>query len=129
MTQATTHQTAPAPRRILALGAISLAVLGAVKFLSLFMSSGFDPAKAPWAFLVLFALPFAIGLLMLSRHPRTATILLGVLSAAVAAWAIAIVALNGPRLQEWADYLVVYLGGPIALATTAAAWQTFRRST
>lgn len=128
MTGTTTPRTAPAPRRILVLGAAPLAVLGAVKFLSLFMASGFDPAQAPWAFLVLFALPFAVGLLMPPRHPRAATILLGALGAAVAAWVIAVVALNGPRLQDWADYLVVYVGGPVALVTTVAAWQTFRRS-
>jgi peptidoglycan/LPS O-acetylase OafA/YrhL len=127
MSASTTDRTTSAPRAILGLGAVCIAVLALVKFLSLLMAAGFDPARAPWAFLVL-ALPFVIGLLMLPRRPRPATVLLGTCSAAVAVWTVAVVALNGPQLQDWSDYLVVYLGGPIALATAVAAWQTFRRS-
>ena len=127
MSASTSDRTSPAPYAVLRVGAVCLAVLATLKFLSLLVAAGFDPAKAPWAFLVL-ALPFVIGLLMLARRPRPATVLLGACSAAVAVWTVAIVALNGPRLQDWADYLVVYLGGPIALATAVAAWQTFRRS-
>lgn len=127
MSASTSDRTTPAPYAVLRVGAMCLAALPMIKFLSLLVSAGFDPTEAPWAFLVL-ALPFVIGLLMLSRHPRPATVLLGACSAAVAIWTVAIVAVNGPQLQDWSDYLVVYLGGPIALATAVAAWQTFRHS-
>jgi hypothetical protein len=124
-----TAQQTPSRQTILKGGGTALAVLGLVKFVALLAAEGFDPARAPWGFLVVFIVPLAIGSALVYRVPRVAAVLLGLFSMALLAFVVGAIVQNGPILEHWSDYLVVYVGGPITVVVIVAALKTARQRT
>lgn len=124
-----TEQQTPSSKTILSVGAAALAVLGLVKYVALLAADGFDPARAPWGFLLVFVVPFAIGSALVHRMPRLAAVLIGLFGAGLLAFVLGAIVQNGPILEHWSDYLVVYVGGPISVAVIVAAIQTARQRT
>ena len=124
-----TEQQTPSSKTILSVGGMALAVLGLVKFVSLLAAEGFDPARAPWGFLVVFVVPLVIGSALVYRMPRVAAVLVGLFSLALLAFIVGAIVQNGPILEHWSDYLVAYVGGPISVAVIVAALKTARQRT
>lgn len=129
MNRELTAQQTPSPKMILSVGGAALAVLGLVKFVALLAAEGFDPARAPWGFLVVFVVPLAIGSALVYRVPRVAAVIVGLFSLALLALIVGAIVQNGPILQHWSDYLVAYVGGPITVAVIVAAHKTARART
>src|SRR3954452_20465729 len=95
------------------LGAIAWAVtaLGLFKFLGILADAG--AAHAPWGFLFVLVLPFAVGALVLRVHQRAGAAVIGLFATALAVLC-AIAAVQGiqPYVGDW---LLVLVGGPLYL--------------
>jgi hypothetical protein len=105
-----------------------LLVLGTLKYLAILIDVGFDLSQAPNFFLVVFALPFGLVLLFLPRLRRTGLVLMLVMGGLLVAFLVGNVVQNGFAKQGWADYLVVYVGAPVAaVGVIAAARQLLTR--
>ena len=98
-----------------------LLVLGTLKYLAILIDVGWDLSQAPHFFLITFALPFGLVLLFLSRLPRTGLVLMLLVGAPYVAFLIGNVIQNGFVKEGWADFLVVYVGGPVAAVGVIAA--------
>jgi peptidoglycan/LPS O-acetylase OafA/YrhL len=98
-----------------------LLVLGTVKYLAILIDAGFDLSQAPHFFLVAFALPFGLVLLLLSRLRRTGLVLMLLVGGPFVAFLVGNVIQNGFAKEGWADYLVVYAGAPVAAVGVIAA--------
>lgn len=98
-----------------------LLVLGTLKYLAILIDAGFDLSKAPFAFLLVFALPFGLVLLLLPRLRRTGLVLMLLIGVPFVAFLVDNVVQNGFAKEVWADFLVVYVGGPVAAAGVIAA--------
>lgn len=93
----------------------ALGALVVLKFLVLLSDNDWDPSKAPWALLVLVAVP-VIGLtLLLDKRPRAGALLAGLLLAVFGATVVAALLRDGLARQAWADYPFAY-GGLVAAA-------------
>jgi hypothetical protein len=125
----TAHRT-PMDREVRLLAGISavLAVLGLVKFLGLLAASGFDPAQAPWAFLVLLSAPFVAAVLLLPRRPRAGAVVAGFASLLLLVVTVKAMVTHGLHQQYWGDHLVVFLGAPLAAAAIVTALRVVRRA-
>jgi hypothetical protein len=107
------------------LGIFSLTIggIGLAKFLGLMFVYG--PAQSPWFFLLLFVVPFLIGWRLLRSRPRGGAVVIGVFAAALVA--LCVVAVVTGIEPYWADYVLVFVGGPFALAAVGLAvrvWST-----
>jgi hypothetical protein len=98
-----------------------LLVLGTLKYLAILIDAGFNLSQAPHFFLVAFALPFGLVLLLLPRLQRAGLVLMLLVGALYVAFLVGNVVQNGFAKEEWADYLAVYLGGPVAAVGVIAA--------
>jgi hypothetical protein len=98
-----------------------LLVLGTLKYLAILIDVGWDLSQAPHFFLIAFALPFGLVLLLLPRLPRTGLVLMLLIGAPYVAFLIGNVIQNGFAKEGWADFLVVYAGGPVAAVGVIAA--------
>ena len=101
--------------------ALVLLVLGTLKYLAILIDVGFDLSQAPHFFLLAFALPFGLVLLLLPRLRRTGLVLMLLIDVSFVAFLVGNVVQNGFAKEEWADYLVVYAGGPVAVVGVIAA--------
>ena len=91
-----------------------LLALGTLKYLAILIDAGFDLSQAPHFFLLVFALPFGLVLLLLPRLRRTGLVLMLLIDVSFVAFLVGNVVQNGFVKEGWADYLVVYVGGPVA---------------
>ena len=98
-----------------------LLALGTLKYLAILIDVGFDLSQAPHFFLLAFALPFGLVLLLLSRRRRTGLVLMLLIGGLLVAFLVGNVIQNGFAKEVWADYLVVYIGGPVAAIGVIAA--------
>lgn len=99
--------------RIIALCVWTLVALVVLKFVVLLADNDWDPAKAPWALLVLVIVP-AVGIaVLLGRRPRAGALVAGLLLLLFAATIVAALARDGLARQAWADYPFAY-GGLVA---------------
>jgi hypothetical protein len=98
-----------------------LLVLGTLKYLAILIDVGWDLSQAPHFFLLFLALPFGLVLLFLPRLPRTGLVLMLLIGGPYVAFLIGNVIQNGFAKETWADYLVVYVGGPVAAIGVIAA--------
>jgi hypothetical protein len=98
-----------------------LLVLGTLKYLAILIDVGWDLSQAPHFFLIAFALPFGLVLLLLPRLPRTGLVLMLLIGAPYVAFLIGNVIQNGFAKEGWADFLVVYAGSPVAAVGVIAA--------
>jgi hypothetical protein len=104
--------------------------LGILKYLAILIDVGFDLSQAPHFFLIAFALPFGLVLLLLPRLRRTGLVLMLVMGGLFVAFLAGNVIQNGFAKEAWADYLVVYAGGPVAavgVITAARCLLTMRQ--
>jgi len=101
--------------------AVVLLALGTLKYLAILIDAGFDLSQAPFAFLLVFALPFGLVLLLLPRLRRTGLVLMLLIGVPFVAFLVGNVVQNGFAKEEWADYLVVYAGAPVAVVGVIAA--------
>jgi hypothetical protein len=109
------------PDRAVLLGRLGLAIaaLATIKFLGILASVNWDPTMAPWGFLILFAVPFLIARAVLPRHPRAGAMVAGI-PAVLLAVAAAVAVFAGME-PFFVDYLVVFVGGPLAVAAAVLA--------
>ena len=98
-----------------------LLALGILKYLAILIDAGFDLSQAPHFFLLAFALPFGLVLLLLPRLRRTGLVLMLLIGGPFVAFLVGNVIQNGFAKEVWADYLVVYVGGPVAAVGVIAA--------
>jgi hypothetical protein len=98
-----------------------LLVLGTLKYLAILIDAGFNLSQAPHFFLVAFALPFGLVLLLLPRLQRAGLVLMLLIGAPYVAFLVGNVIQNGFAKEGWADYLVVYVGAPVAAVGVIAA--------
>jgi hypothetical protein len=91
-----------------------LLALGILKYLAILIDAGFDLSQAPHFFLLVFALPFVLVLLLLPRLRRAGLALMLLIGVPFVAFLVGNVVQNGFVKEGWADYLVVYVGGPVA---------------
>jgi hypothetical protein len=98
-----------------------LLVLGILKYLAILIDVGFDLSQAPHFFLLVFAAPFGLVLLLLSRLQRAGLVLMVLMGGLLLAFLVGSVVQNGFAKEGWADYLVVYVGGPVAAVGVLAA--------
>jgi len=98
---------------------LAIAALAAFKFLGILISVHWDVTRAPWFFLALFVPPFLIARAVVERRPRIGAALAGI-PAALLAGACAVAMVHGLE-PYFGDYLVVFVGGPLALATAVLA--------
>lgn len=110
-------------RRLLGLLAVLVAGIGLLKFLGLLVDLG--PAQAPWGFLLVFVVPLLVGTLLLPARPRVGAAVIGVV-AAVMGVGCAVVILQGAIEAYWGDYLLVFVGGPLAWTAAAVAVRVLR---
>ena len=98
---------------------LGIAALAAIKFLAILISVHWDLTRSPWGFLAVFVPPFLLAHALLARRPRIGAVVTGVPAALLAlAAAVAVVAGIEPY---FVDYLVVLVGGPLALVTAVLA--------
>lgn len=110
-------------QRVLGLLAVMVGGLGLVKFLGLMV--GLGPARAPWGFLLVLVVPFVVGRMLLPSRPRVAAAVIGLFSAVFGALSIAVIVQRSIE-PYWGDYLLVFVGGPLALAAVAVAVRVLR---
>ena len=101
--------------------AVVLLALGTLKYLAILIDAGFDLSQAPHFFLLVFALPFGLVLLLLPRLRRAGLVLMLLIGVPFVAFLVGNVVQNGFAKEEWADYLVVYAGAPVAVVGVIAA--------
>ncbi len=99
---------------LLARLALGVAAVGSVKFLSILAAGEFPPV----GFAAVFVLPFLLAPRLLRRRPRLGAVVAGVPAAALAVLCVLALSRPSPYLG---DRLVVYVGGPLALATAVLA--------
>lgn len=99
--------------------AVLVGALGLMKFLVTMLDAG--PADSPWIFLLVLVIPFLVGRLLLPSHPRVGAALIGVFAALFAV--ICALALIQGIEPFWVDYVLVFAGGPLAVA---AVWLAVR---
>ena len=98
---------------------LGIAALAAVKFVGIWSFVHWDVSMSPWGFLMLFVAPFLIAHALLPRRPRIGAVVSGI-PAAVLAVATAVAVITGTE-PNTLDYLVVFVGGPLALAAAVLA--------
>jgi hypothetical protein len=98
-----------------------LLALGTLKYLAILIDAGFDLSQAPHFFLLVFALPFGLVLLLLPRLRRAGLVLMLLIGVPFVAFLVGNVVPNGFAKEGWADFLVVYVGGPVAVVGVIAA--------
>lgn len=119
MTTAVHRSTRRDPAVLLDRLGLGIAALAAVKFVGIWSLAHWDLSMSPWGFLVLFVPPFLIAHALLPRRPRIGAVVAGIPAGLLAvATAVAVVAGIEPSLV---DYLVVFVGGPLALAAAVLA--------
>ena len=112
-------------QRLLCHITVALGGLGLMKFLGGLVESG--AADAPWGFLIVWVTPFAVAWLLLRRsQPRAGAIVACVLAVLVVA--VLTQALIQGLQPAWTDYLLVILGGPLALAAIGLSIRVLRRA-
>lgn len=109
------------PERAVLLGRLGLAIaaLSTIKFVGILASVHWNLSMSPWGFLALFAVPFVIARAVLPRHPRTGAVVAGI-PAALLAGAAVVAGFAGIE-PFFVDYLVVFVGGPLAAAAAVLA--------
>lgn len=122
-TQTPTTVVRYSSRRLLGLLAVLVGAIGLAKFLGLMVELG--PAQAPWGFLLVLVVPFLVGRSLLPARPRVAAALIG-LFAAVIVGGCTVVIIQGIIQPYWGDYLLVFIGGPLALAAVVVAVRVLR---
>jgi hypothetical protein len=109
-------------QRVLGVLALTIAGLGMLKFGGIMVDIG--PMQSPWGFLLVLVAPFLVGRWLLASHPRAGAIVIASF-AGLLATACAVALANGIE-PYWADYLVVFVGGPIALIAVGVAVRVIR---
>lgn len=104
-------------RRLLGALALTIAGLGLLKFGGLMVELG--PMQSPWGFLLVLVAPFLVGTWLLKAHARAGATVIASFAGLLAT--VAVVALANGIEPYWADYLVVFVGGPLALAAVGVA--------
>jgi hypothetical protein len=117
-----THTGRSSAQRLLGVLAVLISALGMAKFLGLMAVYG--PARSPWGFLLVLVAPFVVGRLLLTSHARIAATVIGVFAAPLAALCV-VGAVQGVQ-PYWGDYLVVFVGGPLAVAAVGVAVRVLR---
>jgi hypothetical protein len=101
--------------------AVVLLMLGCLEYVAILADVGFDLSQSPWVLLVVLAVPFAVVLRLLRRRPRASLVLMALMSGLVLAVLVVNIIQGGFATQGWADYLYVYVGGPVAAVGMIAA--------
>lgn len=104
-------------RRLLGVLALTIAGLGLLKFGGLMVELG--PMQSPWGFLLVLVVPFLVGTWLLKAHPRAGATVIASFAGLLAT--LAVLALANGLEPYWGDYLVVFVGGPLALAAVGVA--------
>jgi hypothetical protein len=112
-----TRSTAQESQRLLGIVALTIAGLAALKFFAIMAVIG--PMQSPWLFLVIAVVPFLVGRRLLGSHPRAGAIVIAVFSGLFAT--LCGVAIATGIEPNWADYLMVFVCGPLALAAIGVA--------
>ena len=90
---------------------LALALVSFIKYASLAVK-GF--ADAPHFFLAFLVMPFVVSALLLQWAPRAGAIVF-LLFGAIYSWAMSLQLFGGIEDNYWGDYMLVYVGLPIAL--------------
>jgi hypothetical protein len=101
---------------------LALAVISFVKYASIAVRSFAD---APHFFLVFLVLPFVVSALLVPRAPRAGAIVF-LLFGGLYTWLMLLQLVNGVEDDYWGDYLLVYVGGPVAVAGLVLAVPVLR---
>jgi hypothetical protein len=109
-------------QRLLGVLALIIAGLGVLKFSGLMAELG--PANSPWGFLLVLVAPFLVGSWLLPAHRRAGAIVIAIFAGLLAT--VCAVALANGIEPYWADYLIVFVGGPIALVAVGLAVRVVR---
>lgn len=112
--------------RAVRLSVLALAALVVLKFVALLAEYDWQPEKAPWALLVLVALPTGVITWLSRRRPRAAA---AVAAPLLALWcAVVVLALvrDGVVRQSWADYPAAYGGLLLAAWGVTSAVRVLR---
>lgn len=104
-------------RRLLGVLALTIAGLGLLKFGAIMAVAG--PMQSPWGFLLVLVVPFLVGRWLLKAHARAGAMVIAPFAGLLAT--LAVMALANGMEPYWADYLVVLVGGPLALAAVLVA--------
>jgi hypothetical protein len=101
------------------LGSLALVLggMGLLKFLAIMVDEG--PARSPWGFLLVAVVPFLVGRALLGSRTRAGALVIAVFAALLAV--VCVVAVVVGIEPYWPDYLVVFVGGPLALCALGVA--------
>jgi hypothetical protein len=103
--------------------AVTIAALGLAKFFGIMLEAG--PANSPWVFLLVLVVPFLVGPLLLPSRPRAGAVVIGVTAAFLVALSATVLVTR--TLEPYlGDYLLVFLGGPLALVGVVMAVRVLR---
>jgi peptidoglycan/LPS O-acetylase OafA/YrhL len=97
--------------------ALIIASLAALKFFAIMAIVG--PMQSPWLFLAITVVPFLIGGRLLASHPRAGAIVIAVFAGLFAT--LCGIAIATGIEPSWADYLMVFVCGPLSLAAIGVA--------
>lgn len=117
-----TRTTEQNSRRLLGILALTIAGLGVLKFGGLMAELG--PANSPWGFLLVLVAPFLVGRWLLASHRRAGAVVIALFAGLLAALCVA--ALATGLEPYWGDYIVVFVGGPLALFAVGLAFRVIR---
>jgi hypothetical protein len=80
---------------------------------------------SPWLFLVIAAVPFLAGERLLASHPRAGAMVIALFAGLLAT--LGAVAIATGIEPNWADFLIVFVSGPLSLAAVGVAVRVIRR--
>lgn len=119
----TTVTRSPDTARVLSATAWVVFALGMVKFSALAVEHGL--AQAPWGLLIVLIAPFAAGAALIGSRRRAGAAVIGLWSAALVA-VLAVGVVQGLE-PYWADWLLLLVGGPLALIAVGLSGRLLAR--
>jgi hypothetical protein len=118
-----TRSTERDSKRLLGILALTIGGLAALKFFAIMAVIG--PMQSPWLFLLIAVVPFLVGGRLLASHPRPGAIVIAVFAGLFAT--LCGVAIATGIEPSWADYLMVFVCGPLALAAIGVAARVIQK--
>ena len=123
MSSILTRSTERDSKRLLGILALTIGGLAALKFFAIMAVIG--PMQSPWLFLLIAVVPFLVGGRLLESHPRAGAMVIALFAGLLAT--LCVVAIATGIEPSWADYLMVFVCGPLALAAIGVAARVIQK--